>query len=295
MYLSMDGLSSIDPCTLLYVMAQMDRIRALPYVEIAGSYPASGTNALRMLKEAEFERFFRIPQKIVVVGPTARYLEVRRGSCGIPLEPEVWRALRDFVAKRHDVLSPQQRDELYNAFGECISNVPEHAFKMRSSAYWYAMAVGEIDGKPARAVVADIGTGIPNTVRRNFSSRLVKIAARFSGLVGSILGIVQPGGRLDGLIKFYEDDDWRCLQFACRGEWRESTDPKRGTGLNGLRDAVHRTQFASVHVISGSAQLTMSANSETPPVRYTPLKGTIICVELAGHSAADPGTANEND
>lgn len=265
----MDELHYVDPSALLYLVAELERIRSLPRTYVGGTYPKDGTDALQMLLEADFEGFIGTPKLIRSTRAPARCLEIKRGQADRELDAQVWMGLLEFMKTAGADLDAKGTDELYNAFGECISNVKNHAFSKASNTStrrdWYAMAIGPFAGRPARAVVVDLGVGIPTTVRRTS-------LGRFKDTKSSIKSFL-------GLNRKFKDD-WHAMKYASTGEWKSSEDQERGTGLSGLRTAVESSDFSALHIVSGKSTFSYTSAGENSACNFSRLSGTIVCLEL---------------
>jgi hypothetical protein len=186
----------------------------------------------------------------------------------------------------HGELSAEETDALYQALGECIENVHQHAFKQgRSGRRWYALALRPTENRPGRVVVLDLGVGIARTIRRTTMDRLL---GWFTGQFGrSILDWLKLTGREDEdfdaigwMMRRFATDDWFCVYLATLGLRTETAKEGRGTGLLGLRDAVVTMQRGAFHVLSGTAAVTWTKGAEPRRVLLPHLRGTAVCLDV---------------
>lgn len=283
-YVDMREVVTLDACALLYVVAQVDRLKRASWAEVTGNYPRHAS-ALRTLNDANFEEFLGLQRRIA---PTSQQseptLQLAYGSASgdTKLDPDTWLPLHRWL-KRHGCFSDEETDYLYQALGECVENVLQHAYGGgHTIKHWYAVALRPEGGRPARAVVLDLGIGIPHSIRR----------ARFDRTKGALQALLQSiaAGSLSvkQLTDQLKSDDWYCIFLASQGLRTQVNDPRRGTGLAGLREAVLSLKKGTMHVISGESAVTWVYGAQPVAVRLPPLLGTIVCLEF-------PGVASEEN
>lgn|GEM_PF-4744545 len=270
-YVRLDELQYVDASSLLYIVAQVDRLSALGY-QVLGNYPKRNP-ARWMFNEADFRGHMQGRAGVGVTG--GNRLKITRKSSGDQLNPEDWLALHQFLATRGDITEDQQ-EALYQAFGECVENVRQHAFVGRAPGMWYAVAVSPHPSGPCQAAVVDLGVGVPGSVRKTNTDRVKDAYAEGLAFVARILGVEELGKLADRL-----RDDWTCLFLACHGKRTRTADEERGTGLSGLREVVSDpASVSTLRVMSGNASVAWARTAEPKPNRWPRLRGTIVCLEL---------------
>jgi hypothetical protein len=237
--------------------------------------------ARKVFQDVQFHKFvktFRRPKALRASPPCLKILLKPVSS---KLNPTDWLPLHEFL-RINGGLTDNEADELYNAFGECVENVRQHAYGQKADrGKWYALAIRPSEGRPARAVIIDTGLGIAKTVRRT----PVDLALQFMrALTGKMLQIAYSDSKEEtGALAVWDQlahDDWACLYFATLGLRTESTAKQRGTGLSGLRQAVREMRRGALHVLSGKASITWRS-SDNPEREYLiPLEGTTVCLEF---------------
>ncbi len=289
LFVNLAEVTSIDPCALLYLVAQTDRLSETGRVRVSGSYPRAPL-ALQMFADAGFHKYMRskLPQMRGLRGRRSKtvQVEISSGSARRKLNPADWTKLHKFLSDTGS-LGEDQTEAVYQAFGECIENVVQHAFGRPTAGKWYALAIRPRDDLPARAVVLDLGVGIAGSVRKPRWERTLNAVAR--ALEPALKFAEQALGKPDDFeSKFLarlRADDWFCVYMATLGLRTQAKDKERGTGLIGLRDAMLDVRSGALHVHSGTAAVTWRYGTEPQPNLLPTLRGTIVCIEF------DAGTA----
>jgi hypothetical protein len=223
-------------------------------------------------------------------------IELRTGRHAWGVRPRDWTPLHKFL-REEGALTDDEADAFYQAFGECVENVIQHAYRGKRGD-WYALAMRATD-KPARAVVVDLGIGIPRSIRTDPFDRARAVIAGGLELVRKAMqlgGIVDDDdddddgtsafGRVLGRLESY---DWMCVWLATQGRRTQSGETKRGKGLSELRRAVVEMEVVgALHVLSGRAALTWRPGQEPEAGNLTPLRGTVVCVELGTTKESTP-------
>lgn len=277
---------SLDPASMLYLVAQIDRLRASGF-HVKGNYP-KGKAALLTMHDAEFESYVGIRSKIKVrrMGPE-KTLRIISGNARDLLDPERWLPLLDFL-KQSQRLSDAEVETIYATLGECIENVRQHAFGS-GGGRWYAVALRGGGGTLSRIVVLDLGIGIHKSIRKTTGDRLARTAREFvvEKLFLSAVQVSTPEEVESGVFQFIAmlkhmlNDEGACLVLATTGERTRTGTADRGTGLTGLREAVLSAGKGSLHVAAGSAMIRWTPGLTTP-FRWTlpVLPGSFVCLDL---------------
>lgn len=281
--MDMWAVNEIDPCALLYVVAQVDRIARSLHWRVRGNLPAS-PGALKVLHDARFDDVFHTTRtKKKVPGPAS--LQISFKPVGRRLNPEDWLPLHDFL-KENGRLTEEETEEVYNAFGECVENVRQHAYPNTRAGSWYALAIKPFANKPARAVVIDLGAGIARTIRRTRTDIILQwMRSIMSSTIRAALlvfGEDTDDNFLAQAVDRLGRDDYTCLFFATQGLRTRSSEKQRGTGLNGLREAVSRMGRGALHVLSGESSVTWPGGMGPLQGRLPFLHGTAVCLEFGG-------------
>lgn len=276
-FVHMTNVTHIEPCALLHLAAQVDRLGQRG-IKVRGNYPRDA-RVRRVLRDADFENFIggriRLGEH-----PKAPMLQLRKGRASQKLNPDDWIALHQFL-KADPNLSAEDADAFYSAFSECVENVRQHAFSTGATGNWYAVAYRPEIGRP-RAVVLDLGVGVPRTIRRKGLDHIFSFAQTvYVELFNAInLAVPETEKVTPEFLHSVLSDDWRATSLATLGLRTQTDEKRRGNGLSGLyREVIGRRQGA-LHVLTGRACVTWTAKEE--PVRNSLpfLKGTIVCLEL---------------
>jgi hypothetical protein len=264
--------TDFDACALLYLTAAVERLKAQG-TQIGGSYPMA-VAALRMLYEAGWESFLRLPQMIRKnFGDDEPGLRIVSSRCSEKLNPRAWVALHEFFDA--EPISDVDKDTLYSVFQECVENAWQHAYGAQRSGKWYALAIRPSPGRPLRAVVLDTGRGIPGSIRQRLADRALKVGDAFLSFIRTVTGTdpatIGPKAW---------NADWNCIVHASMGERTETEEPQRGTGLSGIRHAIKATDAGSMHILSARTAVTWRRASDPSPVILPHVRGTVVCIEL---------------
>ncbi len=284
-FVDLSKASSFDPCALLYLAAQLDTMKVRG-CRISGNYPHSDV-ARRALSDAGFERFMgsKEPLRSFTGAPE---IELRRGNRSTGSRPRDWAPLHKFI-KAHGHLTDDEADAFYAAFGECVENVVQHAYHGRYGR-WYALAIRPT-GRPARAVVLDLGVGIPSSIRKDPADWFQKAFGKQLSLLRWAWRMVGGGDEDDAdyilaeLVRLTAFD-WTCVHLATLGRRTETGELKRGKGLSDLRKVVLEQKGGTLHVLSGAAAVTWTYGEEPRRTNFAHLKGTIVCLELGSATPA---------
>ena len=288
------GVTEFDPCALLYLVAQVDRLRRTHGIRINGTYPHA-LAARKALQDARFDDFLSQGQQMADPKNDEPRLQISYGSATKRLSPRDWLALHAFL-KLHGNLTKDEADALYNALGECVENVRQHAFQSNTGRRWYALALRPTREKPGRVVVLDLGVGIARTIRRTAVDKVLGwMIASFGSMLTALAEwrrtTAPDGNESDEEEKELEDaawlarrfatDEWFCVYLATLGLRTQTPGKGRGTGLFGLREAVLSMQRGALHVLSGSAAITWSHGTGDPRRSVLPyLEGTAVCLDV---------------
>ena len=304
--MDMRAVKDIDPCALLYMVAQVQRVSRSLCWYVHGNFPTSPT-ALRVLHDARFHEVFNTRRKRgVQPGPAS--LKIIFKPVIKKLNPKDWLPLHDFLRVNGN-LTEDEAEDVYTAFGECVENVRQHAYPQMPGGMWHALAIRPSASGPARAVILDLGAGIARTIRRTRMDIVLQwMRNTMSRAFKAALIVFGKEDDDDSLIAQAVDrmgrDDWTCLLFATQGLRTRSSEKQRGTGLNGLREAVLNMHRGALHVLSGESAITWrggpdapGANGLSPPLGQLPfLHGTTVCLEFGGsHDTTDAPGGNGND
>ncbi len=281
---SMDRVVTLDPCAVLNLVAHADRIAKMNRVRIRGNSPPPHTQAYQVLREARFHEYMKEAYKRRPPSLPSS-LAIRSGDSRRKLDPTSWLPLFSFL-KDNAGLSDSQVEVIYTAFGEAIENVRQHAYRTGVFRNWYALALHPEEG-PSRAVIVDLGVGIPASVRRTRLDRY------FSAVAGAIRSVLNALGLIEdvideGVFDRLRGSDTFCVVLATTGERTETAEPQRGTGLNTLRRTVVDSSVGRLHVLSDRAGVTWNHGSDQPEYQaFSPLLGTTLCLELEPPSEDD--------
>lgn len=285
-FIDVRNVASIDPVSILYLVAEIDRIRACGY-RIKGNYPR-GSAALLTMHDAEFERYVGIPARIKVRRALPeKTLRIISGRASALLDPSAWLPLLDFLSQSQR-LTEAEIETVYATLGECIENVRQHAFGNRDGR-WYAVALRGRTGNLSRVVVLDLGVGIHQSIKRTVGDVLSRSAKQFAvqSLFRSAVQDVKPDEAVSAVYEFLAmvrallNDDSSCLLWATTGKRTRTGTSERGTGLTGLRETVLSSGKGSLHVGAGTAMIAWNSGSKVPYRRsLSVLAGSFVCLDL---------------
>ena len=290
----LDQVTSIEACALLYLAALVDRVGRETGLRVHGNYPAAPA-ARKAMVDAKFHEFMgmrlsKAARKAAMQAP--RGLHLMRGSSSRQLDPTYWTPLPRYL-RVHGGLSEEDADAFYNAFGECVENVRHHAYG-KGGGLWYGVAIRPSADKPARAVVLDLGVGIPRTIRRTPGDRFRATLAVIADAVNKALAMAnfdaededdEVDEAADAWLRRAASDDWMCIFLATLGLRTQTAQAGRGTGLKWLRETVLERRQGALHVLSGEACVTWRYDERPNASKLTPLLGTVVCLEIGGEPA----------
>jgi len=281
LFVDMSSVESLDPSAALYLVAQSNRLSETGKVNVRGNFPRA-RQAFQLLGDVGFHKVMRTRSATPPRRSPDPVMEILKGSTIGKLDPETtWKKLHAFLKAQ---LSGDQADAVYNALGECIENVKQHAFAARHHGAWYALAIKPDEASPARAIVLDIGQGISASVRKpRFETMMQKVVAA----IISAVKLAFPDEELtekeaQELLAKIRSDDWTCVYLASLGLRTQVPEKKRGTGLVGLRASILELDSpGALHVLSGSAAVTWRRAGPDPKQEILPpLRGTMVCLEF---------------
>ncbi len=285
-YVDLSWVVSIDASALLYLMAQLERLKDRG-ARLRGNYPRSAP-ALAALADAGFERFMRSKRRLRPSGP--KQVEVRSERIATRMNPNQWLELRDFV-RQSARLTPQQSENVYVALHECIENIHHHAYRPRVGR-WYAIALWPPGAAVGRIVVLDMGRGIGSSLGGTRKwDRLVALQGVWHAFVSAVrdslkLDAMRPRqrARAEALIgaafRSVASANAALVWLACNGYRNATGLSGRGTGLNGLRLDVEDSGRGALHVSSGDAIVSYSPQQRPTRGGLPQLRGTIVCVDV---------------
>ncbi|HEY3822723.1 MAG TPA: hypothetical protein VGL81_36415 [Polyangiaceae bacterium] len=293
-FVDLSGVVDVDPSAVLYIAAQLDTLRQRGS-RVSGNYPHA-ENARKTLRDARFEIFMgSSAERLGPPTPGVPEIEIRTGDRSIGLRPRDWTPLHRFI-KKHGALTDEGAEAAYIAFGECVENVVQHAYRGRRGR-WYALAIRPSDTGPARAVVLDLGIGIPRSIRRNFTDSLHSILGAGVHQLRTVLELDDEEEKGDEVLeklrvwlgdylRRLEAFDWSCVHLATLGKRTETGEVKRGKGLSVLRKAVLNEKSGALHVLSGHAAVTWAHGVPPRENNLAHLRGTIVCLEFGSEKPA---------
>ncbi len=274
--IDLSAVEQIEPCALLYLSAQLERLFENGRISIRGKYPTA-PGPQKLFREAGFQKFLRERNRgnAKVAPSMGHVLQICRGTSYGQLDPARWLPLHAFIEK-HGNLNGDDDDAIYNAFNECIENVKQHAFSDEFGGKWYGLAIRPSDELPARAVVVDLGVGITQSVRISAAEGIRRFLVNAISKASALAGL-----ETEQAMQSVLSDDGFCVMMATLGLKKETAEPKRGTGLVGLKNAVAESDSGALHVLSGRGAVSWRAKSSEPRVEVvTPLRGTVVCLEF---------------
>jgi hypothetical protein len=288
-YVDIADVQYFDPCALLLLCAHVSQLANMKLVRVAGNTPLYPV-ARQAVRAARFVEFLKRYDRYLrhVHGDQHNYIAITTAQAGVPLDTAMWITLHEFLVARG--LGGEDAEAAYMAIGECVENVKQHAFDPGSEQRWFAMALPETPYHPACAVVADLGVGIPATVR---AFPQLAAAAESIREAQVVLGITCPEDE-EFLARMQASDYW-CVYYASLGLKTQTGNPERGNGLSGLVKGVRETGRGAVHVSSGMATVTWRGSDEPEPCALPMLRGTVVCLELVSPPALSSGGNPEGE
>lgn len=224
------------------------------------------------VREARFYEY--VTSGTIDKSATSDNLAIYARKAGDSLDPALWSRLAKFaVASTSEAEEEAQIEEygesefdlLLRAFGECIENVKQHAYAVASRP-WFALALRGESDRAARAVIVDLGVGIPKSIRKTKGEKFVR------KILAPIFG--------QRVSEWANVSDWHCLMAASQGQRTETGRSHRGKGLKGLRERSIKRKDAHFHIMAGRSMVTWG-NGMPEEKKLEFLPGTIICFETA--------------
>ena len=264
----------IESCCILYLVAVIEKLGKNPFVlEVSGSMPSS-LQVRGLLEATGWKDFLK---NGIAKERFSDVIAITKNKTNTRLESSLWGKMSEFALR--NIANPSQnvKDAFYGTLSECVENVKQHAYG-EDYGPWYAMALPELGEDPARAVIVDVGMGIPKTIKKTGFDKVMMFISGI-GPLGFIWAVVGGGNDPD------LNDDRDCVLLATLGQKTRTDDHERGTGLNGLRELAVDEQCGNFTVMSGAAMITWKAGDLTPVQKQlTPLPGTIICFDISASS-----------
>lgn len=298
-HIGMENLVQVCPRTMVILLAHLRRLREEGGV-LSGTYPADKTQALGMLYEAGFEELLQIDKQITNAAADVSLLRFTWGTTRDPLSPEILDPLNEFF-ERFATEDGLVVERLKSAVVELIGNSHEHAFdpakdgsagrpvrdaieRIRRPPHFFAFIIGPGLGYPPQVVVADLGYGIPETVRAHLHNEVEQRGGhpdheKRQGILRALARRLQrPTNNLLTWLRNLTDEV--CIRYAAYGQLLSRKEEGRNTGLPTLRQRVSEGLFASLNIVSGRGCLTTNSKGDVQTCTRLPLQGTVVSIEV---------------
>lgn len=232
LYIESKDVEFVTVDALIYLLATMDNMMKYKKYSYSGSFP-NNKDARKVYMDSGFTKFVTTPK--VLNKSLPRSTDKMRIDRGKYNDPRIAREICDFVRKSLGLNYKNSTSELYKVLIELFSNAYWHAFdasenmKIRSKWYIYAEYIDDY----VKFVFADTGKGIPETVRKRLSEKILVFVKK----------MINKGNK-------YNDSD--LIKSALNGEFRTQTkEIYRGNGLNTVREQALKSKFINFDIISG--------------------------------------------
>ncbi len=225
LYFNFSIVEIISADAIMYVIAILRNARKLQLLNIAcvGNEPEN-VAAKNLLNKVGFYKYVRSRTYHPITGNN----ENIQISSGEHADGALAARICDFVhthVRSNDDLAMIRTKRLYPMIIELMTNTKQHAYnegkKMFSNWYIY------VENKPSRIqfIFLDTGAGIPNTIRKTLSERILQILY---------------------------DNDAKYIASALRGEFRTETKmANRGKGLPEIYENVKSERLCCLKIVSG--------------------------------------------
>ena len=231
LYIDSKDVEFVTVDALIYLLAAMDNMVRYKKYSYSGSFP-NNKEARKVYMDSGFTKFVTTPK--VLNKRLPRSTDKMRINRGLYNDPRIAGEICDFVRKALGFNYKNSTSELYKVLIELFSNAYWHAFdlseNMKIKSKWYIYAE-HLDGY-VQIVFADTGKGIPETVRKRISEKILIYVNEF----------INNGIR---------NNDSELIKSALNGEFRTQTkEVYRGNGLNTVREQAMKRKFKSFDIIS---------------------------------------------
>ena len=236
---------------LMYLIAIINNISEnykLKY-SFSGNFPKN-EKVLKLLKESGFLNYVKT-NKPIINKKVNENIQIRNGYNS---NTETVKSIIDFLVEKTSLKIIEFTD-LYEICIELMSNTFHHAYSNNSilSKVWYLFV--EKDANIIKLSFIDVGNGITNTIRKNFTEKI------------KILGL---------------KEDSNYIMSALKGEFRSRTNLKyRNKGLPTVYKYSKKEEIRRFEIISekGIYKIDESGNEKLEDL-ITPLQGTLYYWEI---------------
>lgn len=237
LFFDLSKVEIVTPDAIMYLIAVINNSKQLRVLNIScGGNVPDNIEARLMLEKVGFYDYVKAKESIKPTKDSDR-IKILSGyeSC-----PEITSKICDFVIQKIDSGSMKTTKRLYPMLVEMMNNVKQHAYndkKCTMRPKWYIYV--ENRDRDIKFIFLDSGSGIPNTIRKNWTEKL----RRFFGGVR-------------------DEPDY--IEAALRGEFRTETKMgHRGKGLPEIYDAVinKTNRLSKMEILSGHARCNVSSDS----------------------------------
>lgn len=272
--LNFHDVESLAPEAAITIVAEIQRCSAFVAgrTVITGTYPASD-NLNALLREVGFFKALKVKApELAATFERRSYVQIKRqNSSDAELADELLRCFSEVFA-----FEAEDRKRLQVAFVECMDNVFEHAYSLRTkepdlTREWWLAGYADQDEGTIGFLFYDQGAGIPATIR------------------------ARQGDRVKSFLAGWSDSKW--IQRAVTKGISRHNSKRRGHGLEKLREFVTRLDVlgpikaGSLKVVSNTGLVVFSSDGSAMPydIRRS-LYGTLAIWQLEGvkiHSVPD--------
>jgi anti-sigma regulatory factor (Ser/Thr protein kinase) len=236
-FIDLAEIKNITPDALLCIIAYLARYKTLSNVpEIKGNIP----DDLYCNQTFRESGFFKYVISNLSHKDTENILSIKNGNI---IDPEEAASVVKFVRGKLKIEELSITRAVYATIMEAMNNVSEHAYGTKKDQGWWLMALPEKDSDIIHFSLVDNGKGIPVTVRKKMTERIIS-------------------------------NDGSLIRAAVLENRSETGIYYRGNGLPKLKKLVDNKMIKNLHIISRKGYYYVDEDKVyTLPHKY---RGTII-------------------
>lgn len=252
LFFNLSSVERVTPDAIMYLIAVVNNAKIVQAfrIQCSGSLPRND-EARQLIEKVGFFDYVKVNGKIPKTKDPDR-IRIMQGFESSGLTTSI---ICDFVNEKMDINSKLATKRLYPLLVEMMTNVKQHAYKDSSSTMipkWYVYV--ENCESDIQFIFLDSGSGIPNTIRKNWTERLKDF--------------------ING-----DKDEPTYIEAALKGAFRTETNQGyRGKGLPEIYNAVTNPQnrLSQMTIISGHARCDILTNEIKKEYIYNSFEGSLF-------------------
>lgn len=244
-FIDLSKITDYTTDALMYLIAMLNNLNE----HFKGKYRFWGNVPMdsrikKKFRESGFFRYVHYEGKLPLSSSTDN-IKIVSGDNSNPI---ISKQISDFIAEKANISVFDCRF-IYIMLIELMSNTNKHAYNDTNvlSPHWYCFV--EYDNNIITVTFMDTGTGIPSTVRKNFSEKL-------------------------DILKIKGEDKY--VISALNGDFRTSTYKSyRGKGLPKIREICSKEKIFNMRIITNKADVVVKKDGYNSCVINKPFIGTL--------------------